>query len=513
MNRRYRLIILISIILGWLSNSQCFSAIDENKVFSQVIQQLESRDYRGALNNLNQLIQQNPSNSLYWFNQGNVYYMLENYVAAINAYQHVSDNSNLLLPAKLYIAKSNIHHGKKAHAVAILAELRKRPLPPALEDQVTQELSSIYVGEALLAQNNKNYAKALQYINFSVEIYPTVDALFIQGILLIKLKKYNDAKYALENANNLSTDDETKKKIENFLLILKGLTKQQVFNHNWMNVITGMGYSNNYFGSATDQEEKIFSTVSMSAGIRLAKHKRLYSMLTYSFEWKEVFDLPSEQLMSNYIGLPLKYERSKWSLTLEPSYTFQFLERVKYLTKPGIALDYILKFTPDWESKIRLSYVTYTPWSPYFDYAAGNYKGINAGIRYFNANYLFEFYYSLSKEKLTDQTLTTGTLPGSYDAFGPFVNIVWLISPEFNLEGSASLYNKNYSPAVIPSNEWRKDKQLSIGITPSFYPNPKAQLFIRMNYIKNDSNLESGDIDNRNYDEKMIFAGINWELM
>ena len=513
MSKRCLSIILISTILGWLSNSQCFSAIDENKVFSQVIKQLKNKDFLNAINNLNQLIQQNPSNSLYWFNQGNAYYMLGNYVAAINAYQHVSNHSNLFLPAKLYTAKSNIQHGEKANAVAILTELKQQSLPPALEDQVKQELSSIYVGEALLAQKNNNYSKAIHFINLSVDIFPTVDALFIQGILLIKLKKYNDAKYALESANNLNSDTETKRKIENFLLILKGLTKQQVFNHNWINLITEMGYNSNYFETTSIPEDKIFSTVSMSTGFQLIKHKRLFSMLTYSFEWKEVFDLPSEQLMSNYIGLPLKYERSKWILTIEPSYIFQLLERVKYLTKPGIALDYVLKFATDWESKTRLSYVTYTPWSSDFDYATGYYKGVNTGIRYINSNYLFEFYYSLFKEKLNNQTLTNGTLPGSYDAFGPFMNIVWLVSPKFNLEGSASLYNKSYTPAVIPRNEWRKDKQLSVHLTPSYYPTPKTQLFIRMNYIKNDSNLESGDIDNRNYDEKILSAGVNWELI
>ncbi|HEX4923432.1 MAG TPA: tetratricopeptide repeat protein, partial [Bdellovibrionales bacterium] len=225
----------------------------DDVMFKRAMTLAQKKKLKSARKIMMDLTRRNPRNGLYWFNLGNIFYLLADWPRAEDAYYNVILVKSPLAPAaELYLAKTLMEKGDVKQAMSYLGNLEQQPLPPGLRkdleterDEFLERVRKMAVAR-YRARRNDETLDLLQTVNRQ---YPRADHYVLIGMVWLRLAMPNRARQAFRIARDISRETDTLDEAEQFLTQIREGTwdADRVF---FPYVDLAAGYNSNIFSEA-----------------------------------------------------------------------------------------------------------------------------------------------------------------------------------------------------------------------------------------------------------------------
>nr|NIV03102.1 hypothetical protein [Calditrichia bacterium]NIV71212.1 hypothetical protein [Calditrichia bacterium]NIW77964.1 hypothetical protein [Calditrichia bacterium] len=273
-------------------------------------------------------------------------------------------------------------------------------------------------------------------------------------------------------------------------------------------------YNSNVF--ADGAEEKPFSGATLRffgiLGKRFFSDPSMTWDLNYSLSWEEILDLEDGRLVQHSITGPLSFFPGKGVFRITPSVSYQQIFTKNFRVVPGVQLSYESDRKPKGPG---LSYFfgRNIPIDSEFSYLKGNIHQAQAfwkwpwGVR---GNH--RLFYTVVRFESNPLPISGGTLPLQYNAHGPGYRFLSFAQSDWRHEGAISYLFKDYEGVTTPLGNKRNDQQLAAFLRSSTPINRELDFFVNSSLIWNRSTIDVGEVDNRDFTQFVIYAGIAWKF-
>lgn len=477
----------------------------------------ESRDI------LQDLVSQDPSQALYWFNLGNAHFMLEEYDDAILSYQKAIHLQSPLTPAAwLYIAKSYRKISRHERARRILIRLQKTQLPPNLSAEIHRELSLLeqappdandLLAEGIQLYRHEKFNEALSFFDTSLQIDETAEAHMMKALTLLQMEKPDMAKTTLSRVIELAADNpELRDNAQDLLRTIreKRWEKKRPY---WLYIDIAGGYNSNIFldGRSETDVAAAAAQAFVSSGYRFSQTKPFTANLGYYGSWEEALGEDGSRIFGHILQSQLNYERWSWTFRIAPTVEFEHLGTAPFLYKTGATGD-IRKIWEPFEAGVEYRLKRNFSASETYDYLAGFSQRGKLYIGLSGARYYTTLSYVEILEDSGDFDLTDGRLPLAYGGRGPSASLAWLLNSRLELFLACSYTWKYYDHVEQPHAIKRDDQQFYASAKLAWSVSSHAQVYTLASVTRNSSTLGAATIDDKNYTQVFAIGGLSWDV-
>ena len=119
-------------------------------------------------------------------------------------------------------------------------------------------------------------------------------------------------------------------------------------------------------------------------------------------------------------------------------------------------------------------------------------------------------FYSIVKFEADPLPISGGTLPLEYFGHGPGYRFLNLEYGNWQHQGAVSYLYKDYDGVTTPLGNERTDHQFSGYLRNSTAIHRDLDFFVNTSFVWNESTIDVGEVDNRDYVQFTLFAGIAW---
>lgn len=490
----------------------------EAQLFSESMAFYKAKNFGKSIQILIQLVKSKPKNSLYWFNLGNCAYMTAKYVHAQNYFKKViSLKSPLSVPAQLYLAKSFVKLGQPDNASAILEELRLSRLPPAILQEVENDLSKLSIqieGESLALANyqkgnyqlTENDLKKIDADNLSI------DGRMLLGLTLIKQRKRTEAETAIQDLLRIGGLPSPTK--EAALELLKKLRNNDtpVFPY-WLFLDVSYGTNTNIYADGKSQPavSSALTRGTIGFGYHFNQEKKWSTKLGYLLAYEQPQEASDLKILTQTIQSTLLYQRTDLDLSVTPYLQSQIWDDTPVSQRLG-ALLRGTTIKSNYELGIDLDTASTKSVSEDYSYLSGSSLFLKPYIGYWGQKMYFQFYYLLGTDGTQDIVYSDGSrLPLQQNYHGPGVKIIWKFSNKTAILSAVNYIVKDFKNTSLPEEKSRKDSEIGATLKWNYLIRPQISVYGLAEYIVNTSTLGANDVRDKNYQISIFSAGLSWE--
>jgi tetratricopeptide (TPR) repeat protein len=488
----------------------------EAAVFSRALKLAQKKQYKKSRKLLFALTKKYPRNSLYWFNLGNIYYLLNDYDNAIRSYGNVIFLQSPLQPAaELYLARTYIKSRKPLQAMPLLVGLAQAELPQGLKDEVNSErevfLEEIRI-QALTLYRTKNYDAAMDLMQTVNRTFPKAEHYMIIGLSWLKQGKPRRARAAFRQAKELSEDQQLNVETENLLTqIREGTWDADKTFFPFFDL--SVGYNSNVFLEAGENEPKSKAGYKiLTAGTyHLLRRPFFFANLRYRLLVEEYENLKDDRFVSIGLSSQLIYAFAEWTCEVTPRAQQQSISTSLSVFKPGIFAR-MQKNLGHSDVGVTYDFTQATAAQNEISYLTGSSHALSFYWSLPTPTQQWVLFISIEKDELGQVTTPTDSLPLSYDGVAPGLRFVWFPNDLWELNSSASYSKKTYKPLAFPGGLQRDDNQTNFSTRLSYRLEKDLFLYVLGDLTSNRSTLSESSGKNKNHDQWSFFGGATWEL-
>lgn len=489
----------------------------ETAEFGQALSYFENSNFQASGKILSQLVKKNPTNGLYWFNLGNVYFSLKRFPQALRSYSEAEMRTQSLKPlAKLYKAKTYRNMGQPQKALQELNQIEQGEVPPNLKVALQEEKQLLQAGmsksqhEAWRAYRQGEFEKVLAAL--AKDPTPSAESAMLKGLSYLKLNKPHNANDAFRDVLKLRPSASLKADALDFIRqIREGLWPEQKNWWLWFDVAGG--FNSNYYesGNTSPQTSSMTSAFSLGTGYRFFDDRQWFLHLSYIGTHQNAYSIKDSQYLTHLFQLPFGYKTRQWQTSLTPTYEKQYLASDAFLTKAGASF-LAEKFINSLGIGLRYDFNQSSAANSFYNYLDGDLSMARLFVNYDFGRFYINFYYSHFEEKIGDLVYSDGTLPLGDAGSGPGFFVSWDVSSIWQVSLSGSYLTKSYTRLSSPGNKKREDQQASALLNVSYFVNNDAQVYLSQEVVNNTSTLGSGDIQDKNFQKYNTLIGLRWTV-
>lgn len=468
-HRKHHLLAVLTCLMAlWAPLAEAdISMSQENEMWKSGLALYNQGDFFGAKSKLLKLVRVRPSNSLYWFNLGNSYFMLKDFSRAQIAFSKVENLKGPLAPAAmLYRAKAIKANGDPQAARSLLQILIvRKDLTPAIREEATRDLvaSSEETDEALSLYKAGKYARALRVINKNKPL--NEDQQLLKALILIKLDREDHAHAILKKL-------EDSEPLRGLVTTILDRIRDNYSKPHWLFVEAAGGF---------DSGSLLFADA--GGGVRWWEDNLWYANTGYTLRVRETPDHPEEKTLSQEVRLNAGRELGTELFLVSPYYARDSADIGEIRSTLGVNV------RGRWGSP-KLEWGADGEWvkdeslNETYSYLDGSRQRYSLSVGRIDNSVYMRAQLNYSKNK-------TGE---AHDEWGPSLRVLWRLQATLVAESSVSYSNRKYELLG------RKDLHaLSARITKIFSPRLAAYL--------------SWTQYNENTNRTQVLAGVIWDVL
>lgn len=495
---------------GALAQTGADEITNEDKI-KEAVQHLNEGRLAEARKLLEDLARSHPGNALVHYNLGNVYYLQKQYPEAIEHFKKVVQlDSPLKHPSLLYISKSYRQLGKLKVAFDHIRKLDENRLPKNLAALVRAEKAELQkailrIGIGLYKK--QQYDKALQIFEMALQLRPSDHARMFQAMALKRLGRTEEAEHDFMEIYRTTNNTTVK---NNARILLKKPSKPS--RKWWLYAEGSLGYNSNVFADGSEEDPitgagfRVFG----AGGVRLLSERSRTWNLNYSFNWEEIFDHDEARLIYNNLTAPLTYYPEQGMLRITPSFSHQVISTTHFRAVPGIEFRYEADRKPQGPGASYF-FGRNISLNDRFSYMEGNIHQAQVYWKWpAGENGEHRLFYSFIQFGADPLPISGGFLPLEYFGHGPGYRFLNVTQGHWRHQGAVSYLYKDYEGVTVPLGNERTDHQVSAYLRNSTAINKDLDFFVNSTLVWNESTIDVGEVDNRDYVQFTIFAGIAW---
>lgn len=494
----------------------CFSASASSPqtLFQHSVRLYQKQNYKAAEKILTKLVSKYPKKALYWFNLGNVQYMMKDFSGAEFCFGKVESLGSPLAPAATYYRSKAIHEmGQTERAKALLISLLKSTtLPPGLRKAAISDLTDFQMDGSDNDQHQKilELYRAGKYRAALIAMRGTNDPelLSLKALILIKLNReelaYNYIKQLQSRGGGEAIDEVTDTLLER--------VREAYSKPKWLYLEMSGGHDSNLSRSlAPSPGPKIM--VDLGAGGRIWSNDELYMVnMGYIGQLKEALQNKDFRALSNELFIGVGRELGPELFMLTPFVkTEAWADKTIYQSSGSRLIirsgsdgsEYGLSANVSWDNAVSQGY----------DYLEGT--SLQTKLFWGSISYPYhaQAYVYFEKQAVGDREVLSGeTIPMSYSGYGLGTRVVARMKWHWMLEGIVAYIGRNYQGKTSVSNQSRQDKNLNVALTLSRRFHKNLFLYTTMTADTNQSTLNLKDDTDQNYKAWQWFIGGVWEV-
>ena len=362
----------------------------------------------------------------------------------------------------------------------------------------------------------KLYQKALPLYKKIIESKSKLKpiALYYSAKILQIENKDAEVKNLLSQIDIKSLPKNLKKRVllfKNQFFAEELLSKQKTKSQKKWNGSFGMGYganTNPQYIAADDTNEEESTEGQTSFDIYanyFADHSDVHDFNIYFSSYGKIYSESSDSNYDSYaIGAPINYYLGSFRLQLKPTFTFDRYSGESFSNTTSGTLDFTYKYNSSYFS-IGYTYddIDILDEDNYF-YLEGNASDIYFKWRYVNPKYSL----SITETILDNNYQDSDTVSPSYEGLRTSIYFRYLFE-ESETSLSAYYETREYSFDVT-ENDTRKDSKITLGFYYGYFLNQNWTLSFDLTWIDNNSNFDSNNTDNKNYQQTSGSLGLKY---
>lgn len=508
--------VLALLMTTFLAQARVARTYSVNDFFESALQSMNRQDYAKAERILLNLIRQDPSNGLYWFNLGSTHFNLGEFSESARAFQMVISLKSPLAPAAhLSLAKCYRKLGKLSESLQHLKLLQRIETSEDMTSPIQDELSKL--NRALIESGFKRYdsgddERAAEQFDQATQIDPAPRLFLMKGIALLRSGKTEEAKKTLRRVEMSAPYREIKEQARFFLQQAESRETQARW---WLFLDGGIGGNSNVFldGNSQTSESRFVTQFLLGAGFDWARIRSALARMGYAIYWEETPGLSAGRFLSQALRGQVGYEDSQWSLKLLPSVQHQILETQAYALKPALGLEGQRSWR-SWNVGVLYEFGKNYSQESAYRYLNGNIQWVKLHVGYEASRWDVSVFYHLLSENIGDLIENGTTLPLKNLSHGPGFKAFWSYGDLWEIVCVASYLFRDYRNLGKPGNLTRQDNYYSGYVKVSRTLSASLRLFGSVNFILNKSTLgENSSIDDKNYLQAIALTGLSWDIL
>lgn len=502
----------------WGVSETARGAETSRELFTQSMDLYAKGSFAESAKILSSLVGTEPQNSLYWFNLGNAYFMMQKYDKAILSYDKVVHLKSKMAPAaRLYKAKALRKLNQTEEASDLLEGLLKDHPPAGILKEAKAELAALAESpdsedEALSLYMNGRYEAAEKTLRQKPENELSPSGRLLLGLSLTKQNKLPEAERvlkALMRTRLLSAED--RKSAEE---ILKKIRREEWENRPyWLSVDMAYGSAHNIYLDGKSLSPLSSSLLRSSVGTGYHFHQgRIFSQkLGYILNYEDPQQAPELKTLTHTLQAPLIYEKPSLDLNLTPFFQHQSWGGVLASTKTGL----LLKSAWTWSS-VEAGVDTDVSWQkggPEFSYLSGTSSSLRPYFGAWGQSVYVQIYWLEGLDGTQDIVYSDGTrLPLQHSYQGVGLKTIWKIADSASLVLGLNSTDRAYKNLALAGNKERRDRELSASLKLNYYWTPALIVYASYELTDNSSTLGAGDVRDKNYEATAASVGLSWEV-
>ena len=486
----------------------------ENKAkqhFQQGMQELGKGHHRKALGWLRLATKMDPEKALYWFNLGNLYFVLKNFREAQLAYRQVQALESPLAPvARLYEVRSLRHSSRLPPAYRLYLQLERGLFPEALKKELEEE--RILLSEALLEKGLKLWGRgksrhARHHFRASADLVPSIQVYRALALLEWREGSKKKGRYYHRRALRLTRSH------SDVVELHKDWQKVDPGKVSLFWAESGLIRNSNFFQDDSNTDGDV--------GFGFKFHSGLQGFLAEGDTWDlsgrlsathiDYSNLDDQETTDFGLSLPFAWQlgnRHKWRFTPK-------LEQELYAGKP---LQLHVGGKAEWVRPLSVGRVVGAygeiirsqAQNDDFSYLDGATLGVGAS---------YTWIWSRSRIRLgiSAEDYQANPYEGSSGESLPLGYHRWDLGVLYSLRGDVwegygglSFGEKSYPDFLLPDNKLREDQAISIRSGVEWVLADEYKIFVEVEWMNNSSTLGESASINKNYSQSVIYLGGRW---
>lgn len=510
-------LLMILLMVPQLSAASNSEAATEKKL-NRAISAASKGDYAMAKRLLKELATKEPKNGLYWFNLGNVAYLAKNFKEASDHYAKAAQyGKDLADVARLYRAKALMRAGMTWQAIEEHKKLKDNRLPASAIAELEEEKAQLIAGLFKEARNHYDkghYDKAVTPLKMSLDLQPGPEVHSFLALVYQKMGKTKISRQHLEQAEGLAVENDVLIGVDSLIRDKERYVRQKEERSLWLDV--AVGYNTNAFAEAKSPEGNVsmrgdaefLRTLKSKKGVRVQGSLGVGWENFYS-EDINGFEKTTDQLLAGSMSFRILKETDDWRMELIPYYEHQWFEGTSYVAVPSLDL----RYRKAWRGQylgVRTKMARRFPVAHEAEYLKGT---LFALMPYWQRDFGRHSLVGILDFKIRDGSdLNVGNerLPLAYRGIGPAIRYGYDLD-RTRIEGGLNYLYKDYYSTARPGNGVRLDNEIILMGRINRELPPDLNVYFSMEYVLNRSTLDDGTLKDKNYEQLIVYGGLEWE--
>lgn len=480
----------------------------EKEAFDLGMSSFKKKKYNQSLTFWNFLCLKNPKKGLYFFNKGNVLFLIQDYQAALVSYRKVLElNSELSQVAALYMSKCYKKMGKfKTAKITISSLLKSKDLKPSVRGLAQQEVELINEAQKSKEREDRSiplefvlglkyfkqqkYVESIANLELASKSYTSPELYLIKGICYFKLNNNKLSKVNLKLAAKKASDPDIISNASALLSLIKQKESEVVFEKSPWDLSLGFSfnYTTNPLGvtEVSNGSKESQYSLELNFGRRFTFFKNFQINPSYDFLFDQSFKTSDDRFVEHSLNLSLLYYGHLGSINFAPNYSKQESGKKDYLSKVGGDLSLSVNYLKFWSTTLGLRTSQNKPASAEESYLKGSSDSFSLSQSFSLEKFSFNTSFSLTQDSFQDQV--DNVL--SKKAQGVTLGLYFYPLEVFNISTSVNYLREVYK-ADPGSGFVRKNTQTSLSLGISYDISKQINIYFNSNLSIDDGNLDT----------------------